>query len=307
MTLRKIDGFVVDGILEEEVRYETVVTDYPIESGGKASDHIENATPVLTMTFIVSDTPIGEVAKQRSADTIPSNEAKRYLLELRAARRPFTVEGVTGTYPLMVFSDLSEPRDSESGDALVMEAEFRQLRIEEVRREVVRGPANLGHRPAAWRDGPPGWLCPDLVVILGDPAANAAKKCRKVVSRRKREGGGYGDGVLTFADTGVALNYDELSQYWNQKGSATGGGALDANGNVIEGATLPSKLTYDPRYGAVRRNVVASGGRINVVATPATPAELKVLQEYGEAQNRQADVTNTIFGGAGDKLFTGPR
>ena len=74
MTLRKIDGFVVDGILEEEVRYETVVTDYPIESGGKASDHIENATPVVSMTFIVSDTPIGEVAKQRSADTIPSNE-----------------------------------------------------------------------------------------------------------------------------------------------------------------------------------------------------------------------------------------
>jgi hypothetical protein len=305
MTLRKIDGFVVDGVLEEEVRYETTVTDYPIESGGKASDHIENATPVLTMTFIVSDTPIGEVAKQRSADTIPSNEAKRYLLELRAARRPFTVEGVTGTYPLMVFASLSEPRDSESGDALVMEAEFRQLRIEEVRREVVRGPANLGHRPAAWRDGPPGWLCPDLVVILGDPAANAAKKCRKVVSRRKREGAGYGESIYVFADTGVALNYQELADYFNQQSSRSAGGALDGSGTGT--APLSSQLAYDPRYGAVRRGVYANRGNLSVVATPATPAELQVLQEYGEAQNRQADVTNTIFGGAGDKLFTGPR
>lgn len=307
MTLRKIDGFVVDGILEEEVRYETVVTDYPIESGGKASDHIENATPVVSMTFIVSDTPIGEVAKQRSADTIPSNEAKRYLLELRAARRPFTVEGVTGTYPLMVFASLSEPRDSESGDALVMEAEFRQLRIEEVRREVVRGPANLGHRPAAWRDGPPGFLCPDLVVILDNPSANLAKKCRKVIERRKREGAGYGDKIWLFADTGELLTQGEVELYFHQKFTKTGGGALDANGNVIEGATLPSKLTYDPQYGPVRRGVYASRGNLSVVATPATPDELKVLQEYGEAQNRQADVTNTIFGGAGDKLFGGAR
>lgn len=307
MTLRKIDGFVLDGILEEEVTYETEVTEYPIESGGRAADHIENATPVVTMTFIVSDTPIGEVAKQRSADTIPSNEAKRFLLELRAARRPFTVEGVTGIYPLMVFASLSEPRDAESGDALVMEAEFRQLRIEEVRREVVRGPANLGHRPAAWRDGPPGWLCPDLVVILDDPAANLAKKCRKVVARRKREGGGYGDPVYLFEDTGALLTQGELELYFHQKFTKTGGGALDANGNLLPGATLPSKLTYDPRYGAVRRNVTASGGRINVVATQATPAELKVLQEFGEAQNQQADVTNSIFQGAGDKLFAGPR
>lgn len=207
MTLRKIDGFVVDGILEEDVRYETTVTEYPIESGGKASDHLENATPVVSMTFIVSDTPIGEVAKQRSADTIPSNEAKRYLLELRAARRPFTVEGVTGTYPLMVFASLSEPRDSESGDALVMEAEFRQLRIEEVRRATV-GPLNLGHRPSRSVGGPKMWLCPDLVTIVDDETANRAKACREVVEK---------NGLLYFADTGKQLSLAETAQFRSHK------------------------------------------------------------------------------------------
>ena len=192
MTLRKLDGYVLDCIDSEEVSLASEVTAYPVESGGEVVDHVRNLATVVTLTLTVSDTPVGEVARQRSADAIPSSEARDFLRRLRLERRPFTFEGTTGTYDRMVFEDLTEPRDGQTGDALVIEATLRQIEVAEVRREVVRA-VNLGHRPSRTAKGPTMCICPDVSGSAFDDRANKAKKCREVHEK---------NGRMYYVDTG---------------------------------------------------------------------------------------------------------
>ena len=149
----KIGGYLIDVATEESVSYETEVTEYPVESGGVVTDHTQNRVPVLTIEFTVSDSPIGEVAKARGPGSIPSSEARNFLLVLRDGQEPFTVECSLGTFPDMVFQTLEETKDSGTGAALTATATFRRINIQEVTRTVVaitEVPAlrNLGNRPS---------------------------------------------------------------------------------------------------------------------------------------------------------------
>lgn len=273
MTLRKIDGYALDCILEEQVAYDAEVTEYPIESGGRASDHVENATPVVTMTFIVSDTPTGEVAAVRSANAVPSSEAKRFLLDLREARRPFTVEGTTGTYPLMVFKSLTESRDAGTGDALVVEAEFRQLRLEEVRRAVVDGPVNLGHRPSRSAKGPTMCVCPDVSGSTLDDRENKTKKCREVEERKGR---------LYYVDTGQELGLGDRHR------------AKPCPKGAEEIVLREGDLVYDPdRGGWVNRTQFGDG---RAVDAPLTPAQIKVLPDLEKIRGEDLVRRDELFG-----------
>lgn len=275
MTLRKIDGYALDCILEEQATYDAEVTEYPIESGGKASDHVENATPVVTMTFIVSDTPTGEVAAVRSANAVPSSEAKRFLLDLRDARRPFTVEGTTGTYPLMVFKSLTESRDKDTGDALVIEAEFRQLRLEEVRRAVVDGPVNLGHRPSRSAKGPTMCICPDVSTTSFDDRANKAKKCREVEEKKGR---------LYYVDTGEEVGLGAAVR------------AKPCPKGTEEIVLRDGDLVYDPdRGGWVNRTQFGDG---RAVDAPLTPAQTKALPALEDLRGKGLVFQDDFFGGS---------
>ena len=297
MTARTIDGYVLDCITEETVSYASEVTEYPIESGGKIADHLQNDAPVVTFTAVVSDSPIGDAAKARGANVVPSSEAKEFLLGLRAERRPFTFVGTTGTYDLMVFTSLEFPRDNETGKALHIEAELRQLTLAEVKRTVVREVTKLGHRPARTAEGPPLWLCPDLEVVSNDPSANAAKKCRKLVER---------DGVLHFVDTGEQLTLVEVARANMQRYSRTGGGALDASGN---GTLASGKLEWDDKRGWVSRTTYASRGNLRTVDAPLTPRQLDKVKEYemAEAQKQGLPSGYTVDGRNGDIITNGLR
>lgn len=276
MTARTIDGYVLDSITEETVSYASEVTEYPVESGGKIADHVQNDAPIVTFTALVSDSPIGDAAKARGANVVPSSEAKEFLLGLRAERRPFTFVGTTGTYDLMVFTSLEFPRDGETGAVLRIEAELRQLTLAEVKRTVVRTVTSLGHRPARSVEGPPQFLCPDLEVVSNDPAANLAKGCRRVVERQ---------GVMHFADTGVRLTVGERALLAQQTYTRTGGGSLDEHGN---GVLARGKLEWDDNRGWVNRTTYASGGNLRTVDTPPTPSQLAKIKEFEAAEPKWA-------------------
>lgn len=295
MTARTIDGYVLDCITEETVSYASEVTEYPVESGGKIADHVQNDAPVVTFTAVVSDSPIGDAAKARGANVVPSSEAKEFLLGLRAERRPFTFVGTTGTYDLMVFTSLEFPRDGETGKALRIEAELRQLTLAEVKRTVVREVTKLGHRPARSAEGPPQWLCPDLEVVSNDPSANAAKKCRKLVER---------GGVLYFADTGERLTVGEVARANSQRYSRSGGGALDASGG---GTLAAGRLEWDDERGWVNRTTYASGGNLRTVDTPLTPRQLDKVKEYemAEAQRQGLPYGYTVDSRNNDIITNG--
>lgn len=124
-----IAGFVIDAATTERHEYPNEVTDIPVEDGADVSDH-SRARPVnLTITGIVSDTPIGPVASQRTANSLPSSDAREHLVKIRDEQEPITVVTSLGTFDSMLITSLVFPRDSKNGDALRFQATFKQVII----------------------------------------------------------------------------------------------------------------------------------------------------------------------------------
>ncbi len=148
-----IDGFAIDVTVSEEHgdRYE--VTQHPVEDGADVSDHVRIFPAQITLTGIVSDTPIAPVAGIRDVLSIPSNDAYAKLRSI--GRKVVTVVTALRTYENMTISDLSVPRDSNTGKALRFRATFQQIRLVENERATVpvavpraaKGSVNRGSKP----------------------------------------------------------------------------------------------------------------------------------------------------------------
>lgn len=242
--LRKVDGYVVDCITEENPRATTEITAHPVESGATLSDHARNLPIRIDLVAVVSDTPIGEVAKERTPGVIHTSEARAFFRRLRRELRPFTFEGVTGTYTNMMIEELGEPMGPETGASIVIELTLVEVDIREVRRLTVREP-RLGHRASRDVDiGQPLWLCPDLVVS-NRYANNVGKQCRRVIVKPPNK--------YVFADTGQELNTYEFIQLREQRQEVerlqTGG---DAYFTRTEGRYSKVFERIDPRTGKIR-------------------------------------------------------
>ncbi len=244
----RIGGYAIDAIVGEEVSLEAEVTEYPVESGGVITDHTRNRPLKLELEFLVSDTPIGTVAAERTAGAVPSSEARQALEALRDSRQPFTVVTGTKTYERMVFASLSFPRDRETGDALRPRASLQQLSIVEVRRVSVdlgrrRG---AGHRSSRRVPGAKIWLCSGGVATSDSDAENRRNGCREVVTR---------DGRLAFADTGEPLS-DRDKQALTWRMTRLIDGAKDDQPPLVD--TASPTLKWDP---VSERYIDTSSGR----------------------------------------------
>jgi hypothetical protein len=150
-----IDGFLIDIAKTEDHGFDSEVTDHPVESGADITDHVRARPIKLVVDCVVSDTPIGEVAKVRGmaeaqsqmraqlfsgvpgsgaaasarAGRLPSEDAFAHLLAIRDRREPVTVITERRTYPRMVLEGLTIPRTSSTGDALEFRATFKEVRL----------------------------------------------------------------------------------------------------------------------------------------------------------------------------------
>ncbi len=141
-----IDGFELDVARAIEHKLPAQVTEQPLESGANFADHKLKHSRMLTIEGVVSDTPIGGLAKRRQQFTLvdgeafatPSQEARARMEALLESPEPITVETPTRTYRNMVMEDLSEPEDKQTGKAYVFTAVFKQLKIVSNLRTTVR-------------------------------------------------------------------------------------------------------------------------------------------------------------------------
>lgn len=130
-----IDGYEIDITEDEEVTFESEVTEHPTETGGPVSDHIRNKPIVLAFTGVVSDTPVGDLARRRGIVTLedvvsgapsPSADAYARLLAIRNDRRIVTVETTRGAFENMAIVSLSVP--APVADVLEFRVMFKQIR-----------------------------------------------------------------------------------------------------------------------------------------------------------------------------------
>lgn len=126
-TKSKIATLEIDVTLTENHRYESLVTQNPVENGSDITDHIQLEPVVLNLDGFITNTPIAlpeDIDKYQRAD-----DAFQSLLDIRNARTP--VDLITGltVYTNMVLRDLEIPRNRTTGETLRFSATFVQVII----------------------------------------------------------------------------------------------------------------------------------------------------------------------------------
>lgn len=143
-----IGGIQLDAVVEERHSYETEITQYPIEDGSEITDHIRRLPIQLSISGIVSDTPV-QILGTRDLSLVRGSETSLSIVSFNNFLRimGFPTEGgsvkyfagsqnfnlvnvVTGlrVYPSMAIRRFSPTRSSSSGRALRFSIELVQVR-----------------------------------------------------------------------------------------------------------------------------------------------------------------------------------
>lgn len=142
-----INGYPIDVAVSEDHQFDSDVTDWPVEQGADITDNARARPITVTVNGLVSDTPIGDLATTRATETAagsggngsrPSNDAFARLLAIRDARQPVSITTSLQTFPNMMLTSLSVPRDAKTGKSLRFRATFKQVRIVTNARTTVR-------------------------------------------------------------------------------------------------------------------------------------------------------------------------
>jgi len=131
-----IADVVVDVFTEETQSLEAEATSYPVEKGVDITDHIRVMPLRLSVSGVVSD--FGLIDYEGEDTLIPSDYARARLEELFNDAGLITVATSRRTYENMAMVSLEISRDSDTGHALLFDAEFQQITTIENTRTIIR-------------------------------------------------------------------------------------------------------------------------------------------------------------------------
>lgn len=143
---KSIGGFVIDAFISENYSFSNNVTEIPVEEGDTITDNIsENPDEIEIEGFIgnvefVSSDKVDDESLLSMTQAVPDKKkrirsAYQELLRLKRAKQPVNLVTGLDTYTDMVITDLSIPRDVETGADLHFTMTFRKLPI--IRSETV--------------------------------------------------------------------------------------------------------------------------------------------------------------------------
>lgn len=148
-----IAGFSFDATLEDSVEMSAILTDYPVESGVRVSDHriiqpikysivgavSNNPLQVLPTDFLggllsnpIASGVIAGVAGISAGwlsgtDATRASSALEFLRDLLRSGEPFVVDAVDIQLSNMVVTKISRARDPENENALIFVADLQEL------------------------------------------------------------------------------------------------------------------------------------------------------------------------------------
>jgi hypothetical protein len=116
--------FSFDVTTNEDHAHSTEWTEFPVETGLDISDHAVDVADEVTITGIISDTPVyGVPAPDRA------KQAYETLLRLRSAHRLVTVVTGLRVYNSMGITSVSTSRDAETGQSVMPTVTFKQISL----------------------------------------------------------------------------------------------------------------------------------------------------------------------------------
>ena len=117
-----ISGIEIDAVFNEDHRYTSKATIYPVESGLFITDSIYNLPTRVTLSGVVTDTPLNFLsAGNRSVS------AFNKLVNLHKSRTPVTLITGVKRYENMVMLSLSVPITVQTGQSLTFNMEFQEI------------------------------------------------------------------------------------------------------------------------------------------------------------------------------------
>lgn len=118
----RISSVFLDAVLDENYQYNARVTNYPVENGQIVSDHIINDPFTLSLSGVVSDTPLAILSPfNRSIDAFD-----RLIRVYENKERVTVITGIK-VYTDMVMTSLSVPRNVFSGQSLTFNIELQRM------------------------------------------------------------------------------------------------------------------------------------------------------------------------------------
>lgn len=138
-----LEDLKFDLILSESHDFNSQVTQHPIEDGSVISDHIQNAMRTGGITALISNFSInsGPVEGNNRAQ-----DAYDILVDLWEKREVVSMATVLDFYENVVITSMPIARDAGTGEALVVQINFQQIKIvklQEVAFEAAINPKNM--------------------------------------------------------------------------------------------------------------------------------------------------------------------
>lgn len=130
-----VGDLTFDLILDEDHAFSSTVSTHPVESGADITDHIQKQLQMGSLKGLISNHSINNRGINRTnvreANSLGAGRAGaawqvcRWIYE---NQEPVTVVTCLDTYPDVAIKDMKTRRDAETGDALVIEVTFQQMR-----------------------------------------------------------------------------------------------------------------------------------------------------------------------------------
>jgi hypothetical protein len=142
-----IGDLVLDVLLQEEEDMPNKVTQYPVEDGSAASDHVVNEPTILTITGFISNSPIhthtGDIdgkarVTRKGDDQLTGTDinftdlALAYLRKIRLEKKTVTVKTKRGTWENMLVQRVNRAKNKDTGDAMIFTitlVEFQPVKL----------------------------------------------------------------------------------------------------------------------------------------------------------------------------------
>jgi hypothetical protein len=146
----RIDGFLMDVAIQEQITFPGEATSLPVETGPDVSDHLRDLPEEFSLECVVSNTPLGAIAEDDSRqgdglnEPLPARDALQKLRDIKAAKRVVAIETNFGTFDSIAILEVEvtagksrgqfDVKDSATGEVvksggLFFTAKARRLHI----------------------------------------------------------------------------------------------------------------------------------------------------------------------------------
>lgn len=131
----KVGAVTFDLILSEEHELSATICSHPVQNGDAISDHIQTQLPagrvqVLVSNYSLKDAPGGARESQALWNTSNNRASAAYdtFKAIFKAKQTVTLVTVLEQYDNVAITHVSAPRDAGTGDALIFDVSFQQIK-----------------------------------------------------------------------------------------------------------------------------------------------------------------------------------